>query len=74
MIIALTVLNKSAQITLYVVVAFGYTVALPEVSPPVERFVPVHDLALVDDHVKFTGWPPVIIELGTAEMRAFRRV
>ena len=35
----------------YVVVTVGETVRQPDTAPPVEKFVPVHDVAFDDDHV-----------------------
>lgn len=37
--------------TEYCVVELGETLRVPLVAPPVLKLVPVHDVALVDDHV-----------------------
>ena len=29
----------------------------PDTAPPVDKLVPVHDVALVDDHVMSADWP-----------------
>ena len=48
------------QLIEYVVVAAGDTATDPEAVFPVEKLVPVQEVALVDDHVKVDDCPPVI--------------
>ncbi len=48
------------QLTEYVVVAVGDTDADPEIAFPVEKFVPVQEVALVEDHASIDACPPVI--------------
>jgi hypothetical protein len=56
------------QVTEYVVVVEGDTVAVPDVALPVEKFV-VQETAWVDDHVRVDVWP-VVIAVGLAESDA----
>ena len=42
---------------------------MPLVVPPVLKFVPVHEVALLDDHVRVDG-EPVVIDVGFAESAA----
>jgi hypothetical protein len=42
------------------VVLPGATATLPLVAPPVEKFVPVHELALVDDQVRVEEFPAMM--------------
>ena len=46
----------------YTVVAAGETVADPAVALPVEKFVPVHEVAFVEDQVSVEEFPEVIEE------------
>lgn len=50
------------QVTEYDVVTVGETDTPTafEVDPPVEKPVPVHDVALVEDQVSVTDWPEAI--------------
>mgnify|MGYP001102825891 FL=1 len=50
-------------------VEVGETETLPEVRPPVEKFVPVQEVALIDDQLRVDDWPAVI-EVGLAEREA----
>ena len=43
------------------VVAVGETDTDPEVVPPVEKPVPVQEVALADDHVSVEDWPLVML-------------
>ena len=43
----------------YVVDCEGETEVLPEVAPPVEKLVPVHDVAFAEDQVSVDGFPCV---------------
>jgi hypothetical protein len=52
------------QVAEYVVVTVGETTVEPEVPVPV-KFVNVHEVALVEDHVTVDDWPDVI-EVGFA--------
>lgn len=54
------------QVTVYVVVDVGETDTEPDVWLPVEKLVPVHEVAFVDDHVRVADCPEVI-EVGEAE-------
>ncbi len=40
------------QESVYAVVVVGETVTEPDIAPPVEKLVPVHEVAFVDDHVR----------------------
>jgi hypothetical protein len=44
----------------------GLTARLPDVAPPVSKFVPVQDVAFVDDHVSVEELP-CVMEIGFAE-------
>jgi hypothetical protein len=48
------------------VVVLGVTEAEPETTPPVEKPVPVQDVAFVEDQDRVEDWPEVI-EVGLAE-------
>jgi hypothetical protein len=52
-----------------VVVAVGETDADPDVALPVEKPVPVQEVAFVDDHVSVEDWPLVML-VGLAEREA----
>jgi hypothetical protein len=52
-----------------VVVTVGETDADPDVVPPVEKPVPVQEVAFVDDHVSVEDWPLVML-VGLAEREA----
>jgi hypothetical protein len=52
-----------------VVVTVGETDADPDVAPPVEKPVPVQEVAFVDDHVSVEDWPLVML-VGPAEREA----
>ena len=54
------------QSTLYEVVEEGFTCTDPDVAFPVEKFVPVHVLAPVEDQVSVEGPCPVTYEDGVA--------
>jgi hypothetical protein len=54
------------QVTLYEVVDWGETEIEPEVAPLVEKLLPVHEVALVDDQVRVEV-PPADIEVGFAD-------
>ena len=54
------------QDALYVVETEGETDVLPDEALPVEKLLPVHDVALVDDHV-MTLLAPLTIVVGEAE-------
>ncbi len=53
------------HVTEYVVVSSGVTTIESDVSPPVLKCVPTHEVALVDDHVRSDD-SPLIIESGLA--------
>src|SRR3989338_1863285 len=57
------------QETEYVVSADGETLTLPDVAPPVEKFVPVQDVAFVEDHARVEESPSVM-DAGLAEREA----
>ena len=44
------------------VVEDGDTVAEPEVAPPVEKFVPVQEVASVDDQISEVEFPFVMVD------------
>jgi hypothetical protein len=52
-----------------VVVTVGETDTDPDVAPPVEKPVPVQEVAFVDDHVSVEDWPLVML-VGLAEREA----
>ncbi len=47
----------------------GLTATEPEVAPPVEKFVPVHEVVFADDHVTVPA-PPAAMDAGVAERLA----
>jgi hypothetical protein len=51
------------------VVTEGVTVTVPEVALPVEKPVPVQEVAFVELHVSVEDWP-LVIEVGLAERDA----
>jgi hypothetical protein len=54
------------QVTEYVVELPGATALLPLVAPPVEKFVPVQDVALVEDQLSVEELPEMM-DAGLAE-------
>ena len=48
------------QVTIYVVVDLGATETLPDIAPPVLKFVPVHDVPF-EDQVSLEVFPVVIV-------------
>ncbi|MBU6490968.1 hypothetical protein KGQ25_02335, partial [Patescibacteria group bacterium] len=57
---------EPVQETEYVVVVEGYTTAVFEVAPPVEKPVPVQEVALLELQVRVEE-EPLVIEVGEAE-------
>jgi hypothetical protein len=47
------------HVTPYVVEEPGVTEIVPEVAPPVEKLLPVHDDAPVEDQLKLAAFPTV---------------
>jgi hypothetical protein len=47
----------SPQVSVYVVDVDGETDKVPEAAPPVEKFVPVQEVAFEEDHVNATEFP-----------------
>jgi hypothetical protein len=57
------------QEILYAVVPSGFTVAVPDTAPFVEKLVPEHEVVLADDHVSVEA-PPEPTLVGLAERLA----
>jgi hypothetical protein len=57
------------QVTVYMVVTVGDSDVEPDVAPPVEKFVPAQELALVLDQVSVEDWPELIV-VGFADREA----
>ena len=53
------------QVMKYVVVVGGVTLTEPEIAFPVEKPLPMQEVALVDDQVRVDDWP-LVIDVGFA--------
>ena len=53
------------QLTVYVFVLLGETLKVPDVALPVEKFVPVQEVAFVEDQVRIDD-APLVTDVGLA--------